>query len=353
MRVVGTSPNVKQCNVNLVKWFLLERGGATKPEIAQHTGISLMTVGKIVNEMVAAGTLRPGGARGSALGRKAELYSINPDCGCAISLRFVVEGIFLVVSDELGGIRAEEFHPLPVGYGFAEVRRVVEAAMPGLPPVKSVVAGFPASVANGKLHSGHLEQFRDVDVQRKLDQLFGMPVLIGRDLNICTLGYMYRGVPPFTPSRPEIQDLVYFYFSRAGYGAGILSAGRVLKGFANFAGEVGRMPLPENRYIREVFESGADDEEYLCNLVQMIGAVVCLVNPAVAVFSGDSVRPHLMEELRRRLESQVHFLWAGQGSVCPKLIYEEDIWPSYRSGLVYVATRRMHAGVCIVEDRGL
>lgn len=38
MRVVGTSPNVKQCNVNLVKWFLLERGGATKPEIAQHTG---------------------------------------------------------------------------------------------------------------------------------------------------------------------------------------------------------------------------------------------------------------------------------------------------------------------------
>ncbi len=353
MRVVGTSPNVRQCNVNLVKWFLLEHGGSTKPEIAQHTGISLMTVGKIVNEMVESGVLRPEGPRDSALGRKAELYSVNPDAGCAVSLRFVVEGIYLVVSDELGGIRTERFCNLPAGYGFDEVRAAAGRICAGLPTLKAVVAGFPASVADGQLHSGHLEQFRGMNVQQELDRIFGLPVRIGRDLNICTLGFMRRGLDPVSAVNPAIQDLVCFYFSRAGYGAGILSAGRVLKGFADFAGEVGRMPLPDNRYIRELLDAGADDEVYLRNMVQLLGAVVCLVNPAVAVFSGDSIRPRLMGELRRRLESRVHFLWEGQRSVCPDLVYEEDIWPSYRSGLVYIATRRMHAGVCMVDDRGL
>ena len=38
MKVAGTSPNVRQCNCNLVKWFLLSNGGATKPEIAEATG---------------------------------------------------------------------------------------------------------------------------------------------------------------------------------------------------------------------------------------------------------------------------------------------------------------------------
>ena len=79
MRITGTSPMVKECNVNLVKWFLLDHGAATKPEIAQLTGISLMTVGKIVNEMCEQGALTRLGTQESALGRKAEQFALSHD----------------------------------------------------------------------------------------------------------------------------------------------------------------------------------------------------------------------------------------------------------------------------------
>ena len=99
MRITGTSPMVKECNVNLVKWFLLDHGAATKPEIAQLTGISLMTVGKIVNEMCEQGALTRLGTQESALGRKAEQFAVNPAFGSSVGMRFLVDRIDVVGAD--------------------------------------------------------------------------------------------------------------------------------------------------------------------------------------------------------------------------------------------------------------
>ena len=113
MKVAGTSPNVRQCNCNLVKWFLLSNGSATKPEIAEATGISLMTVGKIVNEMCEQGALTRLGTQESALGRKAEQFAVNPAFGSSVGMRCLVDRIDVVGPDLLGEVKFQHTFPMP------------------------------------------------------------------------------------------------------------------------------------------------------------------------------------------------------------------------------------------------
>lgn len=350
MRITGTSPMVKECNVNLVKWFLLDHGAATKPEIAQLTGISLMTVGKIVNEMCEQGALIRLGTQESALGRKAEQFAVNPAFGSSVGMRFLVDRIDVVGADLLGEVKFQHTFPMPEGYGFDRLVEIRDFCRQRLPKIQAVAVGFPAPVFEGRLHSGHLLQFKDVDVQHGLDEVWEQPVLIGRDLNITSIGFARGSLTPVSGDLPKVQDLAYMLLSEAGYGAGFLAGGRVVRGFSYFAGEIGRLPLANGEYLRQFIDSGVSDDEYVRVISQMVAAVTCVVNPAMVVFTGDSVRPALLERIGERLRERVSFNWEGQRNVCPELIYEEDIWPSYRAGLVYLATRQIHSGVCMVEE---
>ncbi|MBS1369700.1 MAG: ROK family transcriptional regulator [Lentisphaeria bacterium] len=350
MKVAGTSPNVRQCNCNLVKWFLLSNGSATKPEIAEATGISLMTVGKIVNAMLEEGTLRKCGMSETGLGRRAEQFELDGDRSCSVSLRFRDAGVDFVAANEFGTLLREHFAPMPEGYLIPDLAPVLAGFLGGLPALRSAVAGFPAAVFGGRIHSGHLCQFQRVDLQEQLDALFGIPVWMGRDLNLATVGYSRRGLAPMAQETPALQDIACFLLDPSGYGAGCMVGGRVLRGADFFAGEVGRMPLPGGRCIREAAAEEVPDEEYIECVAHLLGAVVCVVNPRAAIFSGRSVRPRLLPEIGRRIRTRIRFQWEGEANVCPELLYEPDIWPDYRAGMVYRATRRLHSGVQMVDD---
>lgn len=112
----------------------------------------------------------------------------------------------------------------------------------------------------------------------------------------------------------------------------------------------GRMPLPGGRCIRDLVADDVPDEEYIAGVAYLLGAVTCTVNPRIAIFSGRSVRPALLPEIDRRLRQRIGFHWEGEGNVCPELVWEPDIWPFYRAGMVYRATRRLHSGVQMVDD---
>ncbi len=350
MRFTVTSPKLKECNSNLVRWALLESGGATKPWVADHTGISLMTVGKIINAMAQSGEVVSEGIQDSAFGRKAERYAVNPDFCCSMALRFLVGGVDVVIADAVGRVRLEQHLPMEPGFAIADLKPGLAACLAGLPPLKSLVAGFPAAVFDGRLHSGHLRQFLNVDVQQELDALFDLPVLMGRDMNICAIGYSRQQLSPCSSEPSPLADLMYLFLDEAGYGGGSLAGGRVLRGFRHFAGEIGRMPLSNGKFLREFIDSGVNDDEYVDVLAKMLGSVTCVLNPSVVVFSGSSVRPWLLERIRQRLGERIGFRWEGQEDACPDLIYEESLWPSYRAGMIYAATRRLHSGVCLVDS---
>lgn len=249
MRITGTSPKVKECNCNLVRWTILERGCATKPEVAEATGISLMTVGKIINSMVEDGTILSGGMQGAAFGRKAEKYFINPAAGMGLSLRFRMEGVDLVLSDNIGHMICEKTFPMELGYQIRDLKPVKRLLLKFSAPLKAVVAGFPAAVFEGKLHSGHLHQFFDIDLEKELSEFFKLPVLIGRDMNICAIGYSRLGLEPFPGSLPKFLIWFIFFWMNPGMGQGASVAGGLCAVFGTFPVKSGAWSLPMDSFF--------------------------------------------------------------------------------------------------------
>ena len=53
IKEVKSTASIKQQNVKSIKKVILEKGSVTKPEVAEKTGLSVVTCGTILNELTA------------------------------------------------------------------------------------------------------------------------------------------------------------------------------------------------------------------------------------------------------------------------------------------------------------
>lgn len=75
---------LKQINLQKIRDAFLMGGPFSKTELAEKTGLSFPTVGKIVDEMVAARQLQIAGTGSSSGGRCSRIYQYNADYRNAI-----------------------------------------------------------------------------------------------------------------------------------------------------------------------------------------------------------------------------------------------------------------------------
>ena len=72
--IINNTVLVKQTNVELVRSVLRRRKTATRAEVASDTGLSVVTSGTILNEMLASGELLPDKMEESNGGRPARRF---------------------------------------------------------------------------------------------------------------------------------------------------------------------------------------------------------------------------------------------------------------------------------------
>ena len=107
--------------------------------------------------------------------------------------------------------------------------------------IRGVGIGAPGSVdtENGKvLFAGNLG-WKDVSLKKELEKLLGLPVFLGNDCNICTLGVHEVELE----AKPRNMIGV---FLGTGIGGGLIIEGKLFSGFNRTAGEVGHMVLEVN-----------------------------------------------------------------------------------------------------------
>ena len=85
---VGKPQTLRLMNMDAVEALLRTRGPLTKPELSRLTGLSLVTVGKAVDELVAQGRVLPAGPGGPTGGRTAHLYAFNRRQFCFLALYY-------------------------------------------------------------------------------------------------------------------------------------------------------------------------------------------------------------------------------------------------------------------------
>lgn len=246
---------MRRTNLSLVLRHLREGGPASRARIAAGTGLNKATVSSLVAELVRRGLLTDGAVERGAVGRPGRIVELAGRGVCGVGVEVNVDYLCVLALDLRDDVlyerrKALDVAALPADLVLDEVAALVadtfaELSRQGALPVGVMVA-VPGTVdtETGTVSVAANLRWRDVGVADALVERLGrtdVPVSAGNDANLSALAEHAMGVAAGTA---ELTCLV----GSAGVGCGVVSGGRLLRGSAGFAGEIGHTPLdPQGR----------------------------------------------------------------------------------------------------------
>jgi predicted NBD/HSP70 family sugar kinase len=243
----GSLESLRRLNRLRVIRALREEGQISRAEIARRTGLSRSTVSSLVADLKADGLVierpEPGSAHGAQGGRPPILLSFDASAGAAVGLDFGHSHLRVAVSDLASTILAERTRPLDTDHDAQAglemaVELVVETLADAGVSRDAVIGagmGLPGPVDQGAGTVGSsaiLPGWIGMTAADELRERLGFPVIVDNDANLGALAEAAFG------AGRDAGDLVYLKIS-SGIGAGLILNGRLYRGTAGWAGELG------------------------------------------------------------------------------------------------------------------
>lgn len=290
-----TPDNRRSEHTAALRRALLSRRQATRQQLADATGLSAMTVGKLLVGMTARGEVCQPGTQSQGSGRPSMIAAYNGDYAHFASIvveqregksAFALSVVNLfgetvlretLLLDEVRADCIDDFFSRVIDAGYR--LRLAVLVLPG--------------VAEGEEMLCDLEELVRGQVLRRIRQRFGVEVLFENDVNAAVFGHGFG-------AEDEVCAGVYFP-QRYGPGAGVVMHGEILRGHRRFAGEV--------LYIQGIdrwLTLDYDDEAAVAEMIaQLLTVYACTVAPARMVLYGDFFTPALEAAIRARFEEKM------------------------------------------------
>lgn len=243
--------SLRRSNLGLVLRLLRDAGPRPRIQIAADTGLPKATVTNLVAELMERGLVREGGTeRHGTVGRPSRTVELDGRSVCGIGVEINVDYLSLIAHDLRGGIAAERHIPLDThGTGpqavLDRMAQTIEEARSALrargvhPVAVTVAAPGVIHAATGTVSYAPNIGWRDVAVVEGLRERLGAgapPIGLENDAKLGAVAEY------LVAAASGIHDLIYVT-GETGVGGGIICEGRLLRGAAGFAGEIGHMPL--------------------------------------------------------------------------------------------------------------
>jgi glucokinase-like ROK family protein len=245
----GSLESLRRLNRLRVIHALRDEGQISRAEIARRTGLSRSTVSSLVADLQADGLVverpEPGSAHGAQGGRPPILLSFDASAGAAVGIDFGHSHLRVAVSDLASTILAERKLPLDTDHdaqqGLELAAEMVADALAdaGVQRTQVIGAGMglpgPIEQSEGTVGSsailpGWIGMTAATEMRRRLD----IPVMVDNDANLGALAEAAFG------AGQDAGDLIYLKVS-SGIGAGLILNGRLYRGSAGLAGELGHV----------------------------------------------------------------------------------------------------------------
>ena len=241
----GSLSSLREANRSLVVETVRRYGGLTQIELAEASGLSTATVSTLVRELLAAGLVETTTTTRS--GRRAQLVTIAKQLGLAVGIQIGHRLMRVALSDLSYDVVAEQSLPLPPDHRVdTSLDRAALLAVDMLDGVGSTLedvvgigVGVPAPVdaSTGMVSvRGIMRGWDEVHLGHVLHKRLGRPVFVDNDANLGALAESVLG------AAKGYRDSIYVRASH-GIGAGIVISGRVHRGFAGTAGEIGHVQV--------------------------------------------------------------------------------------------------------------
>lgn len=223
-------------------------GSLTQAEIARVTGLSAATVSNIVNDLAATGMLRVSATVSS--GRRARAVSISRSAGLAVGIDFGRTHLRVAVADLAHEVLAEEQRPLPpqhrAEHGIDVAAGLVTTLLGKAGASRSAVVGVgvgipgPVDSRTGEIGASTiLPEWVGVRPADAIAARLQLPVQVDNDANLGALAEVVWGCA-------RGQRNVAYIKVASGIGAGLVINGRLHRGVAGTAGEIGHTTIDEN-----------------------------------------------------------------------------------------------------------
>jgi glucokinase len=187
--------------------------------------------------------------------------------------------------------------------GFAAICAMVgellkEAAQEGLRVMRIGIGfGGPVDFERGVVYlSHHVAGWENFPLRTELERRFGIPTVVDNDANAGTLGEWRFG------AGRGVNDLLYVNIG-TGIGGGIISGGRLVRGWRNLAGEIGHMTVKPDGPLCPCGRKG------------------CLE----ALASGSAIGREGTERIGQPLTSEEVFMLAERGNPIAQRVIDEAV----------------------------
>ena len=238
------------------RWAILnllrQYGPSSRKDLAEHTGLSQPRVSALVKELLQEGLVREVGPGASSGGRRPVLLDLNAAAYHVLGAMVESHRCDFVVADLSGRTVSTSTVALDLpgdpgaASGDAALDRLADALRgvmdrSGLAPDRllGIGVGVPGIVQpeTGRVRRAPgVGWWQDAAVRAGLEERLGVPVVVENDVNLMALGEFARG------AGKGARCLVLVYVG-TGIGAGIVVGGRLFRGAASAAGEIGYLPL--------------------------------------------------------------------------------------------------------------
>ncbi|NUO55541.1 MAG: ROK family protein [Hamadaea sp.] len=228
---------------------LRSRGPRTRAELIALTGLSRPTVSAALADLTSAGLLTEEAAQtGPAGGRPATVFRLARGAGLAVGVDIGRRHVRVAVAD-LGhrvlvdhpavlDLDADDYPEAALDAATRQVDAALDAVGADRSEVVGVGLGIPAPLTRtGRIGSpALLPAWADLLPEEELAGRLHLPVRVDNDANLGALGEYVWG------AGQQSADLVYVKVA-TGIGAGIVLDGRLYRGSAGTAGELGHITL--------------------------------------------------------------------------------------------------------------
>jgi predicted NBD/HSP70 family sugar kinase len=249
----GSLEDLREQNLARVIGALRLGGATSRTELARRTGISRTTVSSLLAELSRAGLVRDDSAPGAPTsqgGRPPMLVALEPGAAAAVGIDFDHDSVRVAVADLAHTILADAERELDIAadavHAFDVAAQMVRDGLTAAAVDPTAVIGvgmsIPAPVEQSSgvvLEPGILPGWSALNPAAELSARLRLPVQADNDANLGALGEATWGAG-------RGYDDFLFLQLRTGIGVGLMLDGRIYRGGAGLAGELGHTTVRED-----------------------------------------------------------------------------------------------------------
>lgn len=324
-----SSKDIREQNLQLLRRALHEQQMSSVSKLREITGLSVVTLNKLLSLLLASGEVIEGEKESLSNGRPATIYRFNENNKLMLILSIYIRSGNKYVGYSVHNLfgecieRKEELIDDNSTLQMDEFRNGIKAYMDRYPKIAIIGLSMPSDDVGGRVGSAIRHDSQSKKLSHHLEIQFKVPVFFETDINAATLG-CYK--------RCKNQEYVSGIILVPGKipGCGFCYNGNVLRGKDGMAGEIRYFPMYNDIGILPSDSTQADDLAK-----RTIRAVMCVLNPGYVAIYSEMLKPGIIDRLRKQLST------AAEEALLPKIELTDKLREDTVSGMVSLCLEQL------------